>query len=281
MSFIFFMDKNKTTIIITSNDGKPSRSISVSTKLIKNYRKYLVATVSTLAILFLLILSILFYSVSLKSDNHSLSVKVNTLKNQTDLLDSIRLKERLTKIDESLSAINDYLVKRNMLKFDAIGGDAGSEKNSVIPLVEFYGEQSDVFLEKVKQTPTGLPHDGRETSAYGYRTNPFGGHSGEFHPGIDFKGEMGEPVFSTATGIVERCDWYNGYGNAVVLRHSDEITVLYGHLSKINVVLGQKVNAGDVIGFIGSTGRSTGPHLHYEIRRINEDINPNQYLNLN
>jgi len=127
----------------------------------------------------------------------------------------------------------------------------------------------------------GIPHNGRFSSMYGYRRNPFGGYSGEFHPGLDIKGVLGDPIFATADGFVNRCDWYGGYGNAVVLNHSFGYQTLYGHMSRINVLQGEEVKAGDLIGYMGSTGRSTGVHVHYEIRKDGIDIDPFPYIKLN
>ena len=137
------------------------------------------------------------------------------------------------------------------------------------------------FLKSVYFVPLGLPHEGNISSEYGFRKNPFGGYKGEFHPGIDVKGEMGDNVYATADGIVLRNDWYSGYGNAVVLDHGFGLTTLYGHLTRVNVVPGQRVKAGDIIGFLGSTGRSTGPHVHYEIRKNGDDIDPNPFVSIN
>ena len=126
----------------------------------------------------------------------------------------------------------------------------------------------------------GSPYYGDVSSGYGYRYNPFGGRGGEFHPGVDFKGATGDEVYATAGGVVEKSDWYAGYGLAVVIRHENGLSTLYGHLSRVNVGDGQRVKAGDVIGYLGSTGRSTGPHVHYEIRKDGIDIDPYPYLKI-
>ena len=165
-------------------------------------------------------------------------------------------------------------------------GNAGGEPVSrvkgrtFIDKIDYFENKSVLFYKTLRNLPIGLPYYGELSSDYGYRKNPFGGYSGEYHPGLDFKGETGDPVYATGDGIIERCDWYSGYGNAVVIAHKKDFKSLYGHLSKVNVVQGQEIKAGDLIGFIGSTGRSTGPHLHYEIRKEGEDINPQSFLKL-
>ncbi len=124
-------------------------------------------------------------------------------------------------------------------------------------------------------TPSIWPLVGKYSSAYGNRKDPFTGET-EFHPGLDISADPGVPVHATADGTVESAAADGNYGNAVVLAHGFSISTRYGHLSGFAVRPGQKVKRGDVIGYVGSTGRVTGPHLHYEIlfggRRINPGI---------
>jgi murein DD-endopeptidase MepM/ murein hydrolase activator NlpD len=128
----------------------------------------------------------------------------------------------------------------------------------------------------------GYPRAANFTSFFGYRGNPFDfGGRNEFHPGLDFKGKVGDPVKCTASGKVIFTGKAGGYGNCVRIQHLGNIETWYGHLSRINVHEGQHVTVGDVIGKVGSTGRSTGPHLHYEVRRNGKPVNPVQYLTLN
>jgi murein DD-endopeptidase MepM/ murein hydrolase activator NlpD len=98
------------------------------------------------------------------------------------------------------------------------------------------------------------------------------------HSGLDIRGDMGEPVRATAAGKVETAGWNGGYGNMVEIDHGNQFSTRYGHLSAIGVKVGQMVKVGDVIGRIGSTGRSTGPHLHYETRINDEAVDPQKFL---
>jgi murein DD-endopeptidase MepM/ murein hydrolase activator NlpD len=120
-------------------------------------------------------------------------------------------------------------------------------------------------------TPKGLPVNGYMTDQFGMRR--FAG-STEFHPGLDIAVPSGTNVAATADGLVIYADWRNGYGNAVVIDHGHGLTTRYGHMSAIEVKPGQQVHRGDVIGRAGSTGRSTGPHVHYEVRENNLPLNP-------
>ena len=119
------------------------------------------------------------------------------------------------------------------------------------------------------------------TSHYGNRANPFSGRGAEDHGGLDIKGNTGDPVRATANGRVSFAGVQGGYGNVVRLVHGNGYETVFGHISRINVQTGQTIRAGDVLGLVGSTGRSTGPHLHYEVLRGGERLNPEQFLSLN
>lgn len=115
------------------------------------------------------------------------------------------------------------------------------------------------------------------TSDYGMRTHPvIGGRRN--HKGVDLAAPTGTPVFATADGIVSRADHYNSYGLYISLQHGAALETRYAHLSRLAVAAGQRVNKGEIIGYVGSTGRSTGPHLHYEIRMDGVAVNPIPYM---
>jgi murein DD-endopeptidase MepM/ murein hydrolase activator NlpD len=134
------------------------------------------------------------------------------------------------------------------------------------------------ILRERGYTPSVWPVVGKLESGFGGRRNPFGGSSYEFHSGQDIDAQTGAPVVAGATGQVAFVGWQNGYGQLIVIDHGGGLTSRYGHLSHIDVVQGQTVQRAQFIGRVGSTGRSTGPHLHYEIRINDEPVNPLQYL---
>lgn len=125
--------------------------------------------------------------------------------------------------------------------------------------------------------PTIWAHIGKINNEFGFRRNPFGGGY-EFHQGIDIGGERGDAVADTANGVVTEAGWKGGYGNMIEIDHGNNLKTRYGHLSKIVVQIGEAVQRGQIIGLIGSTGRSTGPHLHYELRLYDKPINPRRFL---
>lgn len=117
----------------------------------------------------------------------------------------------------------------------------------------------------------------RLSSGYGMRNHPvLGGRRA--HKGIDLSAATGTPIRASADGVVEKAEWFGGYGLFVALDHGGAMETRYGHMSRVAVAEGQQVRKGDVIGYVGSTGRSTGPHLHYEVRVAGEAVNPVPYM---
>lgn len=126
--------------------------------------------------------------------------------------------------------------------------------------------------------PTMWAHLGKINNEFGFRRNPFGGRSYEFHPGMDIDGERGDLVVAPANGIVIKAGWTGGYGNMIEIDHGNGLTTRFGHMSKLEAAVGDNIIRGQLIGYIGSTGRSTGPHLHYELRLNEKPINPRHFL---
>jgi murein DD-endopeptidase MepM/ murein hydrolase activator NlpD len=128
--------------------------------------------------------------------------------------------------------------------------------------------------------PSIWPVEGRVGSSFGQREDPFNGE-GKFHSGIDIEAAYGTPVRAAADGYVTGANMGAGYGREVVLDHGHDVLTVYGHLSAMAVVPGQHVIRGQVIGYVGQSGRATGPHLHYEVRVHNVPVNPHKYLRSN
>ncbi|MGO9335980.1 MAG: M23 family metallopeptidase [Terracidiphilus sp.] len=130
---------------------------------------------------------------------------------------------------------------------------------------------------QLADAPSMWPIEGPVTSSFGERMDPFNGE-GAFHSGIDISAPFGTPVRATADGEVSDASMGAGYGREVVLNHGHDVMTVYGHLSAIAVLPGQHVTQGQVVGYVGQSGRSTGPHLHYEVRVHNVPVNPHKYL---
>ena len=132
---------------------------------------------------------------------------------------------------------------------------------------------------RANSAPNLWPVEGQITGSFGERIDPFNGE-GSFHSGVDISASVGSSVIAPADGTVTFADFLGGYGRAVVVDHGHGITTRYGHLSSFAVAAGQFIHRGDTIGYVGLSGRSTGPHLHYEVRINETPVNPHKYLRL-
>ncbi|HWJ47684.1 MAG TPA: M23 family metallopeptidase [Candidatus Udaeobacter sp.] len=132
---------------------------------------------------------------------------------------------------------------------------------------------------KANSAPNLWPVEGQVTGSFGERIDPFNGE-GAFHSGVDIGSSYGHPIVAPADGVVTLTDTMGGYGKTIMLFHGNGISTRYGHLSGFAVTTGQHVQRGDVIGYVGESGRSTGPHLHYEVRINDTPVNPYKYLRM-
>jgi murein DD-endopeptidase MepM/ murein hydrolase activator NlpD len=144
-----------------------------------------------------------------------------------------------------------------------------------------YSEISDYIKnerELFRSSPLGWPVPGHITSGFGHRRDPFEQADGEFHRGLDIANSLGTPVKATADGIVQLASWQGGYGRMVIIDHGHGYKTYYGHNSKIMVRPGDRVNRGDVISLMGTSGHSTGYHLHYEVWQNGRAVNPMKFV---
>jgi murein DD-endopeptidase MepM/ murein hydrolase activator NlpD len=162
-----------------------------------------------------------------------------------------------------------------LLSLDA---DALAEVEARAAALEADLQVFEAALREKARIPSIWPVEGETTDRFGVRGNPFGGGSSEYHSGQDISAPKGTPVVAPADGTVTHAGWQSGYGNLVTIDHGNGLTTRYGHLSKVEVAVGQEVKRAALIGLVGSTGRSTGPHLHYEVRIGDVAVSPRHYL---
>ena len=188
-----------------------------------------------------------------------------------------RFIKRVLRLEKKLASMERRLSSKKQRRTPQIGGRGFVTGD----IGEYYFNAVEKDINRLDDTlsaiPFGRPSSGSISSRYGYRKSPFS-EAREFHGGVDFRGKTGDEVVTTADGVVEKAKHVRGYGKHVVIKHKKGYKTLYGHLSKIDVARGQKVEAGEKIGELGSTGRSTGPHLHYEIIRYGKRIDPGKYI---
>lgn len=172
-----------------------------------------------------------------------------------------------------LNEIQDENIKKIHYAIDKLKFELAQEDKNIKELFNYLKKKN----IKLSCTPSIMPAEGWISSPFGYRRDPFTGRR-RFHEGIDISNRAGTPVVAPADGIVVFTGRDGGYGNLIVISHGYGISTRFGHLKKIFVKPGQKVQRGDIIGEIGNTGRSTGPHLHYEVRIYGKPVNPINYI---
>jgi murein DD-endopeptidase MepM/ murein hydrolase activator NlpD len=153
-----------------------------------------------------------------------------------------------------------------------------SPTSGLVTTASVGGVAAPTFAPTKVSIPSRNPLDGASlTSGFGMRTHPvLGGRRG--HKGVDLAMPTGTPVYATADGVISKADWFSSYGLYISIEHGGKIQTRFGHLSRLSVASGQSVKKGDLIGYVGSTGRSTGPHLHYEVRIAGVAVNPIPYM---
>lgn len=162
--------------------------------------------------------------------------------------------------------------------FEAVDADAARKIEERAAHLEQDFRAIEAALRERERIPAAWPVGGELTDGFGVRRDPFGENSSEFHNGQDIAAPRGTAVAATACGLVTFAGTQNGYGQVVIVDHGNGLTTRYAHLSKIEASVNQEVGRGERIGQVGSTGRSTGPHLHYEVRVGETAVNPRAYL---
>jgi murein DD-endopeptidase MepM/ murein hydrolase activator NlpD len=222
----------------------------------------------------------------MQSENRRLRDENQQVKTNLD-----RLTSRLTVIETTsrkLAEVSGISKPGDVSQNIGVGGPGGNGElaaleESTATLESQLRQIKDVFDKnqvKLASTPSGWPVRGYITDGFGGRSNPFGGGGSENHPGLDIATAHGTAIEATADGIVIYAGVHGGYGNIVVIDHGYGVTTRYGHMSRIDAKVGDRVTRGKQIGVVGSTGRSTGPHCHYEVRLHDRPVNPLNYLSI-
>jgi murein DD-endopeptidase MepM/ murein hydrolase activator NlpD len=273
----FCMIKQKTSVLFVNSEGKSNKVVQIPTQILLHWKKY-IAILGAIFLVLISILSLMIYQTTSTHYKEKL-VKANHI---NSLIDLDKLKKSFRSIDESVLKINQSLQKRGLagIAVKNAGGEENFEITDINEITDYYNTKIRSLENTLDIIPIGVPTNGIITSPFGYRENPFTGFNTELHAGIDFKGNIGDTVKATALGIVIFAGDKGGYGNCIIIKHKGDFSTLFGHLSQINVKVGQTVKIGEIIGEIGNTGRSTGPHLHYEISKNNEKINPLEYTKI-
>ena len=287
-------DKREYTLKIIPHQGGDVRSLRLPMKTIK----YGVATICTSAILFVGAFCYSSYNASLLQKDQAELDELRQVNNiqQTQILQlakkAANLQEDMNKLDELEGELRQLTTGSASTDKPVHDGQGGP---GIKPNVDNINETLDSLAQNIKirranlenlkanivnqqaklaVTPSIWPTNGEVTSRYGLR---WGGS--DFHPGIDIAADIGTPIVATADGVVIESGWNSGgYGYMIDIDHGNGIVTRYGHNSQLAVSVGTRVKKGQVIAYMGSTGFSTGPHLHYEVRVNGKAVNPDRYL---
>jgi murein DD-endopeptidase MepM/ murein hydrolase activator NlpD len=209
-------------------------------------------------------------------------LKFDTLTQVSAQVQHSAVSQQINLAQQNTSEVKAYNYDRPMTNSKVGGPDDDFQLTKVETEGEENAMESELRTIETTSNPQFVPsmwaHLGKINNEFGYRRNPFGGRSYEFHPGLDIDGDKGDSVIAPANGVVTKAGWQGGYGNLIEIDHGNGLITRYGHLSRIGVQVGETIERGQLIGLIGSTGRSTGPHLHFEIRLGDKAINPRRFL---
>ncbi len=270
-----------------------------------------------IGIISLIIVLQAFYIGKLISEKDDKNYQVNLVKINTekDSIDYLRMKNNLLQIDRTVNELNSFLLAKQISndRIMALNQDSLSTSVYLAKQSNRYSQYLVDLQKKLQQVPLGAPTSGFMSSTFGLRKNPIPPKNVkllmasvqaakaeattdsttvakkatktpptpmQFHKGIDYAVPPGTDVVCTATGKVIFAGVRGGYGNCVIVSHGNGLSTLYAHLSKIEVSANDDVKVGEVIAKSGNTGRSTGPHLHYEVHKNNQPVNPKLFLNL-
>ncbi|MCH8819132.1 MAG: M23 family metallopeptidase [Acidobacteria bacterium] len=279
-----------------------ARSAYMSARRYKVSRKLLASLGMAVAVMFAsFLLSSLHYYYMWKQTADHLAVEARAYQldkeNETFRLVARQLNEKISSLEvtskklqilsgldqESLggvggpSTFDNYLLSldsQDLLEhFTSLERKSISLESNLIQLQDLYNTRTILLAA----TPALIPVSGYPSGRFGYRIDPFNGER-EFHPGIDISAPRGNKVIATADGVVTTAGRKYSYGKLVMIEHKFGLSTRYGHLDRYTVERGQKVKRGDIIGYVGSTGRATGPHLHYEVRLNDRPLNPLRFF---
>ena len=277
-------DRNYYSFIITPGTTSKARRISIHKNVI-----YTVGALACAAVLLMAYALVRLTShealnlkyLSVKAENESLKKENDVYQNSY-----AKLKGQISYIEDMSNELARQASLESPADVDQQVGTGGPETVAALDRaadhlereVRQIGDRLRADMLRLASIPAGLPVNGYVTDGFGLRRNPFSGEGREVHEGLDIAVDFGTPVNTTADGLVVWAAPHAGYGNLVVVYHSNGITTRYGHLSRITVETGQRLKRGDQIGHAGSTGRSTGPHVHYEIRENDQPVDPGRYV---
>ena len=200
-------------------------------------------------------------------------------KNAEYELEKAELEKRIEEASQLIVELEEEIEHNTELYLQVVAEEQALEANIQQLIAEFERQEAAKNIQSTGTYIWPLPGYTPGTRTYGYRTHPIYGDM-RFHSGQDIGAPSGTSIIAADSGVVSYCGWNGGYGNCVMINHGGGRVTLYAHMSAYNCSYGQTVNQGDTIGYVGSTGVSTGPHLHFEVRINGATVDPMQYFSV-
>ena len=200
-------------------------------------------------------------------------------KNAEYELEKAELEKRIEEASQLIVELEEEIEHNTELYLQVVAEEQALEANIQQLIAEFERQEAAKNIQSTGTYIWPLPGYTPGTRTYGYRTHPIYGDM-RFHSGQDIGAPSGTSIIAADSGVVSYCGWNGGYGNCVMINHGGGRVTLYAHMSAYNCSYGQTVNQGDIIGYVGSTGVSTGPHLHFEVRINGATVDPMQYFSV-
>lgn len=261
----------KTTVIFVHADQKIQKPLLIPTFFLKYWRFFFLTS-------FLFVFMGL-YPIYSETKSYFLVQQQDLNRERENVINySNEVKKKYGLLLDQINGVNSLLASKGI---QGVNESSINPEFLILPGFSFtnvFNHFVEGFKSNLSETPICAPVVGQVSSDFGLRLSPITKKEYEVHRGLDFKAKYGDLVVSTAKGIVEFAGFKGSYGNLVIINHGDKYQTYYGHLSEIFVKKNQEVEINFPIGKVGSTGRSTGPHLHYEIRKNGEIINPMNFI---
>jgi murein DD-endopeptidase MepM/ murein hydrolase activator NlpD len=254
--------------------------------------RFVYSALGAVAVMFLLLFGVAgsYARMALKVANYnSLQHEAQTLRQRYETL-----QKRVNQTNEQLASLqmlaaevtSAYGVKKQLTGSPDLIGEAplvptmteALDEYNYLRTTNLAGSSRNIFMRAdLHVLPGGWPVNGQLMDGYGHRSDPFSGE-GAMHTGVDIAAPVGTPVKATADGLVIHANWNGGYGRCVIVDHGNGYQTWYAHLSRMDVMEGEEIRQGEIVGRVGASGRSTGSHLHYEVRVSSTPVNPYRFL---
>ncbi len=275
------MRHNDMTILVVTSEARGVKSLNTNLSQIK-LAFFILLGLTTISITSFGFAYAFFKKARVQTLEKLVAMNHLSILTEHSIINDVSMKkynDKLKNVEINLLELQELLNKRGIDKELSVGGEFEPVNRLSMSYIDFLNDDILRLSEVFENVPLGSPVNGKINSGYGYRIDPLSKKM-SFHAGVDIDAFNREPIKATAKGKVIHAGWYHSLGKTVKIKHEDNYQTVYAHLAKVKAKRGDTVRFGDVIGLAGSTGRSTGPHLHYEVIKGGKKVDPKNYIYL-